>query len=295
MRVTNRMMVDNAIKYMNDNLERLSKFQERISSGKKIQSASDDPATAQAVLSLHSSLEAGKAYLDSALMAADRLDANELALKQMSDLVKRSIELASGGLSDTNSAVERRALATEVDSLLRTAVDIGNSTHASSYIFSGFRTSTKPFTLNSGPPDSVSYAGDAGVMQLSIGPGQKVTVNIDGSSTFSPLFAALIDVRDALNANDTSALQVVFGALTTAHDNLNQARTTNGARKRDLEASVERIESTQLALKSLLSQKEDADLTEAISMLRHQETIYQAVLETGRRTIGLPSLFDFLG
>ena len=57
--------------------------------------------------------------------------------------------------------------------------------------------------------------------------------------------------------------------------------------------ALDRMDKTGNALKNLLSHKEDANLAETISMLKHQETVYQAVLSVGQRAI-TPSLFDFL-
>jgi hypothetical protein len=44
----------------------------------------------------------------------------------------------------------------------------------------------------------------------------------------------------------------------------------------------------------VLSQKQDANLAEAISMLKNQETSYQVVLEVSQRAISALTLFDYL-
>ena len=46
MRITNKLMVGNAVMHMDDNLERLNSLQEKIASGKQFQTMSDDPAKA---------------------------------------------------------------------------------------------------------------------------------------------------------------------------------------------------------------------------------------------------------
>ena len=76
---------------------------------------------------------------------------------------------------------------------------------------------------------------------------------------------------------------------------MNEALTTNGARQREVRLTKDRLEKSQIELKSLLSQKEDVNLTEAISYLQHQQTVYQTVLEVGKRAISALSLFDLLG
>ncbi len=54
MRVTEKMMTENAVNYMNDSKYRLSVLQERVASGKQFQTASDNPSGATAALSIRS-------------------------------------------------------------------------------------------------------------------------------------------------------------------------------------------------------------------------------------------------
>jgi hypothetical protein len=45
----------------------------------------------------------------------------------------------------------------------------------------------------------------------------------------------------------------------------------------------------------MLTNKEDVNMTEAITQLRYQETVYQAVLEVSRRSLATANLFEYLG
>jgi flagellar hook-associated protein 3 FlgL len=292
MRVTSRMMVQNAIQYMEDNLARLSDLQGQVASGKTIQTASDDPATAALSLSLRSSLQTNASYIDSGAVTGDWLDANELALQQMVDLATSAQNTALQGVPDSQGPEERQALAQNIDSLLQQAVEVANSTHRGSYLFAGYQVTTQPFTYN-GTDVTNNLASTTGPIQRAIGPGQTITVNIDGNTVLTPFFAALVAARDALNADDGAALQTALSSLQTAADGVSAARTTNGARSRQVDDTTDRLTKSQTALKDLLSKKEDASLAEAISLLNQQETVYQAVLEIGKRSIPA-SLFDFL-
>lgn len=294
MRISNRMIVENAIRYMQENLEALNGLRDRAATGKQFQYASESPEAASAALSLRSSLHTNQAYMATAEVTADWMAANEAALKQMVDLGTRAINVALSGISDSHDAEALQALAVEVDSILQQAIDVGNTQHKGDYIFSGFRTSTAPFTLAAGSPDTVQYDGNEGLMQRSLGPGQTIIANILGGTTFSPLFEALILARDALNAADLSALSSAVTALQGALDTVLEARAINGTRQQQVQASIHQSEETQLMMKRLLSEKEDVSMVEAIAELRNQETIYQAVLEVGRRTLAALNLFDLL-
>ncbi len=299
MRVTQRMMTDNAIKYMDENLQRLQALQEKVASGKQFQHASDDPANATSALTLRSSLEANQAYLDTGYTAESWMTATDGALGQMVDIAGHAMTLAQQGVSDTLSASERQALASEMNIVLQQAVGVGNATHLDNYIFAGFKTATPAFNLvdnnSDGLYDAVNPRGDNGVILRTVGPGQTISQNINGSAAFSPLFAAIIDARDALLANNSSTIGSALTTLQSASRGVVDARTTNGARQREVRLLTDRYEKTQTELKSLLSLKEDVSMAEAISNLRSQETVYQSVLEVGKRAISAMSLFDILG
>jgi flagellar hook-associated protein 3 FlgL len=292
MRITNRMMTEQNIQRMEDALEKLSTLQTRVASGKKIQTAAEDPALAASALQLRSTLQQNELYLATSRVSGDWLTANELALKQMTDLATRASVLAQQGLSDTQGVNERLALGAEVDGLLRQAVQVGNTQHQGKHLFAGFKVNTQPFTY-AGASVTSNLASTADAMQHNIAPGQTVTVNVDGNATFNPLFAVFIAVRDALLGNSPAALQTALVALNPAVTALNDTRTANGAKMRDIDTQRERLEQTNLALKKLLSEKEDISLAEGISQLKQQETVYQTVLNVSGRA-NLPTLFEFL-
>jgi flagellar hook-associated protein 3 FlgL len=75
---------------------------------------------------------------------------------------------------------------------------------------------------------------------------------------------------------------------------VNDLTAANGARQRQVESVVDHLDSSTLTLKSLLSEKEDANMAEVSVLLTNQQTTYQAVLEVGTRAISALSLFDYL-
>jgi flagellar hook-associated protein 3 FlgL len=298
MRITQRMMTDNAIRYMDENLQRLHALQEKASSGKLWQRPSDDPNAVTAALTLRSNLETLQGYLDTTYMTDDWMSANDFALKQALDLATRVKTLALSGSTDSVGPQERLGIAAEVDVLLQQAVDIANTNHKENYLFSGFQVNTPPFELinNDGDPfyDAVGYNGDAGVIIRHLGPDQTITQNLNGTVVFSPFHAAIIQARDALLANDVAGVGQSVQELQDAISVMSAASTTNGARQRQVRTIGERIERTQIEIKSLLSKKEDANMAEVIANLRHQETVYETVLEVSNRAISSLSLFDLL-
>ena len=113
MRITNRMMAENAIRHMNDNTSRIGELQEQIASGKRYEAYSDNPSLAAAGMSLRSSLRAGEAYLETAAVVNEWISVTETALSQMITIAGEATNLALGGLSDTEGPAERQVRGVE--------------------------------------------------------------------------------------------------------------------------------------------------------------------------------------
>ena len=293
MRITNWLMSQNALGNLNDIRERITDLQNQIASGKRYQVPSDNPAVAGQAMQLRSQFGMAQTYLDIAQATDEWLSANELAFSQLIDIGSRALKLGYDGVSDTQGTTQRKAFADEVSALLQQAVDVGNSTHKDNYIFSGHKILTSPFTLVD--PNTVVYNGDQGDFGLKISPGTTVTANFHGD-TIKPFFDALIELRIALQGEpfDRNRLTTAIDNLATNLETLKTWRSTNGTRQREVRNQIDFLTRAKTELQSLLSQKEDVNVADAISMLRNQETAYQAALEVTRRAISVTSLFDLL-
>jgi flagellar hook-associated protein 3 FlgL len=298
MRITHQMMTNNAIRNMASNLENMTRLQNVVASQGQISKASDDPVTASLSLSLTSSLKGLADYQNTATQAGEWLSSNDFSMGKMSEAAIRAIGLVTSGLNDTEGTVERGSYANELDGILKQVLDLANTNNQGQYIYSGYQINTKPFELVestvAGVPDSIVYHGDNGVMTRSLGPGQSVNISVDGNSAFTPLMNTLIAARDALNANDMTTLRTSLSDLQTASDTLDAAMGTNGTRMRQVDQVSDYLSQSAVEMKAVLSQKQDANLAEAISMLKNQETSYQVVLEVSQRAISALTLFDYL-
>ena len=307
MRITNRMMVENAIHNMSNNLEKMSKLQNKISTGKQFQNASEDPARASVSLSLRSRLSTLESYADTADITRDWMVASDNALDQMQDVAVRAQNLILRGLNDSLSASERATtLATEMQDLLNQAVEVGNTSVNNQFIFAGYQVNNKAFELidstttltdykgTAFTPKTVNYLGDQGMLQRSLGPDQSVTLNVRGDQALNGFLQDLVSASNALMQNDMASLQTVLGNLKSSMDVMDQYRTSNGARLRQVESASNFLEAMRTETKGLLSKNEDINMAEGIALLANQETTYSAVLEVSQRAISALSLFDYL-
>lgn len=317
MRITHMMATENAIKNMADNLERVSKLQGKLSTGKQFQAASEDPTNASASLSLRSHLQTLESYSSTAENTRNWMTTSDSAFEKLEQVANRANNLVLRGLNDSLSGNERASsLAAEMRTLVDEAVEIGNTSLNGQYIFSGYQVNQKSFALsdaatplldfqgNPFTPKTVAYTGDTGNMQRNLGPDQAVTLNVRGDQAILGFLQNLILATNALTQNnitdtgnpatDPLTLQSVLTGLKSSLETLDQYRTSNGARMRQVESAANFLESVKLETKSLLSEKEDANMAEGIALLANQQTTYEAVLEVSQRAISALSLFDYL-
>ncbi len=307
MRITHQMTSNHAIQNMAENLERLSKLQTKLSTGKQFQVASEDPARASVSLSLRSNLRGLESYADTAETTRNWMTATDNAFGQLDEIGIRATNLILRGINDTFSGSERASsLAPEMQDLLNQAVEVGNTTHNGQYIFSGYQVNSKAFELvdstttlvdyqgTAFTPKVVNYLGDTGTMQRSLGPDQTVTLNVRGDQAINGVLQNLVLAGNALQQNDTAALQTLLPNLRSALDTMGEHRTSNGSRMRQVESASNFLETMQIETKGLLSKNEDMNMAEGITQLTNQQTTYDAVLQVSQRAISALSLFDMM-
>ncbi len=325
MRITNLMMTNNAIQNMADNLEKVSNLQSKIASNKQFQVPSDDPLRASTSLNLRSQLQTLESYSDTAALSENWMTASDNAFDQLEQIAIRANDLILSGLNDTLSGSERaqtlgaemhdtlsgseraQTLGAEMQELIAETVEIGNTSVNGQYIFSGYQVNQKAFSLtdaaaplldyagNPFTPKVANYLGDTGVMQRSLGPDQSVALNVRGDQAILGFLQNLIVASNALiqnnvhNTSDPLTLEASLGNLKTSIDTLDQYRTSNGARLRQVTSASNFLESVKLETESLLSEN-----AESIALLANQQNTYEAVLEVSQRAISALSLFDYL-
>jgi len=293
MRITNQMTTNNTIRYIQESLERLNTLQEQSSTGKQFQLPSDDPINASQSLSLESALSVSAGYQKTANFAKEWMTATDTSLSELTDIANQATSVVMSGLNDTESADERAsALVPQLTEMINAAVDLGNSTYQGSYLFSGVSVDSPAFQLSG--TSTLSYTGTSKAMTRSIGQNSSVTLNINGDEAISPLIQAMIKARDDLTSNNTTDLATVLDDLKSALSTLTDAQSENGGRLQQVENTISDLESFDSNLKSILSDKEDTDTTEAAALLENQETTYQAVLEVATRTLSALNLFSYL-
>ncbi|MCB1859777.1 MAG: flagellar hook-associated protein FlgL [Gammaproteobacteria bacterium] len=177
------MISQRAINAMLRQQNKTSETQLQISTGRRVLSPADDPASATRVLGLNGALGRVQQYQDNASRAQSRLESEEGALIGATNLLQRAAELAVQGNNGTLSETDSKAVASEIRQLLDQLLSLANTQDSGGeYIFGGFQTGTKPFISQA--TGSYEYQGDLGQRRLQISPDRQVADGDNGYELF---------------------------------------------------------------------------------------------------------------
>jgi flagellin-like hook-associated protein FlgL len=150
----------------------------------------------------------------------------------------------------------------------------------------------------------IEYVGDNGKINIIVGEGAQVRINLTGDDVFTGaavasgtnVFDDLKALKDALEADP-----FVASTVSSLTDNL--AKGVNQAERTAVRQSItyKRLETTEnhwgkfkYSVVDMLSKIEDVDLTSAIVELQAQETAYEVSLAAAAKMLNKKSLINFL-
>lgn len=155
--------------------------QQQVSTGKRINTAADDPAGAAQAILLQQGLDRLKNYAANAETAQRRLGLEEGSLSQATEALNRVRELAIQAANGTQTRESRSAIAAEARELLAGLLNTANSQDGEGrYLFAGNQVQSRPFILTS----TVQYNGDSGTRSQRVADARTVQEGDSGSAVF---------------------------------------------------------------------------------------------------------------
>lgn len=289
MRINNGVMVDNFMRNLQKNMDRLDKLNQQLSSGKKFNNPSENPIGVANSMEMGSIISGHKQYLSNIGAAKDWMASTESSLKNAGKILQRAKEQAIYGANGTLSGSDRDQIAAEIKELKDEMVNIGNSKLGARYLFAGQKTNmnSKPFTADG------SYQGDNQSINREVSPGVNMKINTNGNEIFSDAIDQLDKLEDALEDDDQAEIDGIIGELDKTINTNTEERAQIGAKINRLDMTESKLEEEKIQSEELLSKNEDVDIAKTIMNLKMQESVYRASLSAGSRVIQ-PSLVEFL-
>lgn len=278
----------------------------QVSSGKRVNVASDAPNEVDTILQLRSDeVRNGQIQANLGIAQADA-NAADAALTSATKLMDRAIVLAAQGANFTLDATGRRNVAGEVQSLLEQMTAIGNTTVQGRYIFGGDQDSTPPYQVDLAAANGVTrLTSSPATRRVETAAGGSFAVsqsaqdifdsrNPDDTLASSNVFAALNNLRLGLLANDATQITAASASLKLASDHLNTAQAFYGTVENRITDATNYSANYDVQLKTELSGKEDADVTSAALAITQGNTQLEAAFQMQAK-MPRTTLFDFMG
>lgn len=291
-RVTHFTVRNSTLENLQNNLGKMSHLQAQMSSGQKINLASDDPAATADVLRLQGEQRVLDQYGRNADDGEAWLTTVDTALQTSLASVRKARQLTINGGDGALGDTSRIALAQEIEGIRDALLAQANTTYLGRPVFAG--TSAGP--AFSGTAGGYTYNGvAAGTVDRTVASGTVIRVDSTGSSVYGEgddsIFAVLDGIAATLRAggDPTDQLDAIDGHI----DSMLAEVSSVGARQNQVDSAQSLITENQLTSKTRLSAIQDVDLAQIILDLGSQEVAYKGALSAAAKVLQ-PTLLDFL-
>ena len=245
------MMIDTLNSFRKTQYE-LAKILQHVSSGKKLNSAVDDPAGLAISIRLQNQSAGLKTSSQNISNGLSLLQTADGGAGSISGALSRMRELALQADNGTLNDQDRQSLQAEFDALRKEISHTSDMTD-----FNGNK-------LLDGSASSVTiHSGDAS--------GDVTSVNLANLTT-SNLGIDSLDL--------TSDAQGAISAIDSAIDKVNNARSSFGASSNQLQASYDSLEDSRIQTEKSRSKMEDSDLATELSELVKKQILSQGMVKS---------------
>jgi len=146
MRITTNYIAQQSLSDVLDNLERLSRVKQQISSGKRISVPSDSPVDAAQIMSYNNKIAAENQYIKNIESGLSDLNFSTSTLDQVGNLLLDMYDLAVQHGDGSTTSAEKTVASVMMNAYLEELVRYANTQLNNKYIFGGTQTLTVPFT-----------------------------------------------------------------------------------------------------------------------------------------------------
>lgn len=286
--------------------DRLQTVQRQLSSGIRIERASDAPDRIVDVIRRQSQMKYTEQVKNSMGRLKAEVDIAEATLQQAVKVIEGAIASGVGALGSAFGQTDLQTLAEPLRVYHDELVRLSGTRADGRYIFGGDDDQQAPYQLNLANPN--------GVDRLSTAPATRLVLDFDGSrfaagrtaqeifdhrlpdDSLAPdnAFAALNSLRAAIEAGDRSQAEAAINSLGAAHAHVSQQLMFYGSVQNRVADSINQGHAQEVRIQSELSEIRETDLAAAAVELGQIQISIEAALRTQASTSSMPTLFDYL-
>lgn len=293
MRVSTLMMYQQNMRGITNSQSEWLKYGEQMSTGKRVNRASDDPVAASQAVVLSQAQAQNSQFATAHTFATQRVSMEENTLAQVTTAIQSAQEKIVYAGNGTLSDDDRASLATDLQGIRDQLLNLANSQDGNGrYIFAGYKTDTAPFTDDGtyvGGSENVAQQVDASRSMVIGHTGDKIFDSLTSNAkpgTDSNLFEMLDSAIAALNtpvSDDEDAQALASAAidktnrgLSNSLNNVLSVRAELGTQLNELDKLDALGDDRALSQTQQMSNLVDVDWNETISNYVMQQTALQA-------------------
>ena len=221
LRISTQMITERSLSSMLRQQSELNDTQQQLSTGRRVLTPSDDPASASRVLGLNRAVDTLSQYQSNIDRLTSRLETEEGALDGITNLLQRVRELTVEGNNDVLTTLDKSAIASEIRQIGDQLFSMANSRDSGGeYVFAGYQSGTRPFSYDLGV---YSYNGDSGQRELQIASDRTVADGDNGFDTFMNIATGPIATVNVAAPTDPAPAAITAGDITIDGGNGNGA------------------------------------------------------------------------
>ncbi|WP_428614061.1 flagellar hook-associated protein FlgL [Shewanella sp.] len=208
MRISTAQMFNQNINSVLNKQSATSKIIDQIASGKRVNTAGDDPVAAIGIDNLNQQNALVDQFMKNIDYATNRLALTESKLGSAETLTGSVREQILRAVNGSLSESERQMIADELKGTLEELISVANTQDESgNYMFAGYETDKQPFAFDAA--GNVVYSGDSGVRQAIVASGVTLGTNIPGDLAFMNAPAGLGDFGANYSAGQVGNFRVL--------------------------------------------------------------------------------------
>lgn len=282
-------------KALSDNRASYTKSMEPLSTGRRINHLSDDPARLAEFFRVGNENNRIQQYNLNISTARTRINITDNILNQVNQLVQSVNDIALQGNVQTNNTTEINGMVQRLTDIKNEILDLANSKIGNNYIFSGYKLTTQPF---SGTP--VAYNGDSNVTYVKVTAQKNIQVSVDGDATFTgagggkDIFATIDNLISDIQSQNDVQIGADITDLQDVMDQIIQARTILGNSSQALDTSESFLAQLGVTSAERLGQIGDVDMAQAATDLSYFEFTLKSAYAVTQRVMDITtqSLFN---
>jgi flagellar hook-associated protein 3 FlgL len=258
------------------------------------------------VTRLESELARQASYQETLKSVNTRLQTEETALNNASDVLIKIKELAVQAANDSLAPADRQLIALEISSLKEQVLSLANTQDTNgNYLFSGSRVGSPAFGKDAS--GQLVYQGDESRMKVAVGDNRRMNLNMPGSDAFVKVirddskgnkvgvgfFQAIDDLANAVKNSDHINMQRGIADIDSLQQGVSDATAQIGSDMKVIDMQNSVLDEVTLRLKTTKSDTEDLDYTSAVTKMNKDQLALEAA-QSSFAKISQLSLFKYM-